>query len=686
MPSPATYAVIEQPPDPRRDRDLARGVEGRASRLGFLGSMALWDLAIVVCALHGWAIWVAMGGYEGMTSDWPLLRDDHPLYYHTALVTRSFLAQSGTTAGYDPAFMAGYPKSIVFPSSSTLPELVVYFFGGARPALAYKVYVFIGVAAFPWLFLAATALLRATGVGGLVAVCLSMLYFWTDWPINYAMFGMVPYLLAIPLGLIAVASTAAYIGRGGMLRWLVAALSCGVCVLVHFTSAMIVAPAALACYLTGIVRLRGQGQGERFPASRHLGVVMIPVAVLLMNAFWWLPGIYLASTKGDSSFTFVHTEPVVGRILQIFVTEAYIQVFLVGLGLVGLVATIRRTPIAGVGLAVFALSGFFWGYMAGMFRALDFLQPGRHTYAFYSCLTVAAGLGWAEVCRRLRAIRGRLDVWATVALFLVGFRLFAVPFDASVAIHLARPTLWLEQWFPGARKQVVFNPWTQSFLTSRPNPNLMRMIAGIKRHVQPGERLLYEEVGKGRETSPFGDGRYSGLLPERCGVEVLGGPYLHASLTTNFTQFGEGKLFGDPKWGRDQFVKYARLYRPAAIVCWSARARSFCKENPDLVEIKDDDGEILIGRVKGFEGATIRGEAKVVAGPNRLVVSDVKPDLDGLAVLRYHSVPCLRSRPEGRWEPLLLEGDPVPFIGVRPGAEPIELELAIPLPWAGRRP
>ena len=43
---------------------------------------------------------------------------------------------------------------------------------------------------------------------------------------------------------------------------------------------------------------------------------------------------------------------------------------------------------------------------------------------------------------------------------------------------------------------------------------------------------------------------------------MIGGPYLHASLTTNFTQFGEGKLFGEADWDRDQFVRYARLYRP----------------------------------------------------------------------------------------------------------------------------
>ena len=76
---------------------------------------------------------VGLGGWGGLTNGWPLWRDDHPLYYHSALVTRSFLRSSWTTAGYDPSFMAGYAKSVVFPSSSTLPEVVIAAFGGGRP-------------------------------------------------------------------------------------------------------------------------------------------------------------------------------------------------------------------------------------------------------------------------------------------------------------------------------------------------------------------------------------------------------------------------------------------------------------------------------------------------------------------------------------------------------------------------
>ena len=106
---------------------------------------------------------------------------------------------------------------------------------------------------------------------------------------------------------------------------------------------------------------------------------------------------------------------------------------------------------------------------------------------------------------------------------------------------------------------------------------------------------------------PFQGGRFSGLLARAHGVEVIGGPYLHASLKTNFTQFGEGKLFGKPTGTATDFVRYAKLYRPSAILCWSPHARRFCRENPDLVKVLEDDGTVLIGRVVGFRGGFHRG-------------------------------------------------------------------------------
>src|SRR5262249_52743512 len=155
-----------------------------------------------------------------------------------------------------------------------------------------------------------------------------------------------------------------------------------------------------------------------------------------------------------------------------------------------------------------------------------------------------------------------LACWVAVGLALIGVRIFGPSLVDSIRYRLLSG---------------------EPFLSSRPSPRLLWVIDRVGRHVKPGERLLYEESGKDLPfmADPYRHGRFSGLLPHRTGVELLGGPYLHAALTTNFTQFGEGKLFGRANWDRDFFLRYARLYRPSAILCWSPHARTFCRNNPD---------------------------------------------------------------------------------------------------------
>jgi hypothetical protein len=596
-----------------------------------------------------------------MVGEWPILIADHGFHYHHGLVTRDFLLASGMSAGYDPSFMSGYPMSVITGTSSTLVNLVMLAFGKDRPAVAFKVFTFLCVASVPWLVVLAALVLRSSAMSVAWSVLLFLFYFWTDWPINYADFGMTSYLISVPLGLVTVALLSAYLARGGPVRWLWAAISCGGIFLVHLTSAMVVAPAGVLAYLVAVVRARRGGSA--FPVSRHIGLVALVPVILLMNAFWLLPGYWLRMTAGKSDFVFAHPESVLKRLGEIVWSEAPIEPFVLGLGLLGLAALGRRRPEAAAGLGGLMLAGFGWGYLAGAFRSLDSLQPGRHTFTCYSAACLAGGIGLDEVLVRLRSARlGRLDRLALVGLALVGARLFG----PAVVLSLKQR-----------------NGGPETFLSSRPTPRMLQVVKMVKEHVRPGERLLFEETGFPIEgqNDPY-DGRHlSPILPHVAGIEVIGGPYLHTPVETNFTQFGENKLFGRKNWDRDFFVRYAKLYRPAAICCWSMKARAFCEANPDLIRVVEDDGTILLGRLIGFEGATIRGTARVEAGPNRLVVHDAvaEDNGDGLVVLRYHAVPYLSADPPVAVERVMLEDDPVPFIGLRPTKGPVTIKMILPL-------
>jgi hypothetical protein len=214
--------------------------------------------------------------------------------------------------------------------------------------------------------------------------------------------------------------------------------------------------------------------------------------------------------------------------------------------------------------------------------------------------------------------------------------------------------------------------------------------------MRPGERLLYEESGADVTgvPDPYQQGRFSGLLPHFTGVEVIGGPYLHAAISTNFTQFGENRLFGRDEWDLSYFTRHAEIYQPSAIICWTPRSLAFCQAHPEIFDIKAVDerslpvidprtnqlvgfrSRLIFATIKGYGRAASRGSARVEAAPGRLRISDAQPDeLDGRVVLRYHHVPRLRSRPQIQIEPVRLGDDPVSFIGIRPPPGSTTLEL-----------
>ena len=100
----------------------------------------------------------------------------------------------------------------------------------------------------------------------------------------------------------------------------------------------------------------------------------------------------------------------------------------------------------------------------------------------------------------------------------------------------------------------------------------------------------------------------------------------------------------------------------------------------DLIQVLDDDGIVLIGRVLGFEGDFLREMDEWKPPPGRIRISEMSPGLDGWVVLRYHSVPYLTTSPKVVCEPEFREDDPVPFIRLRPppGTSEVELELRLP--------
>ena len=691
----AAYALAEPPEgaDPRRTNArptpeaASTGVD-RSRRWARLSRFGRASAVVAMLVGHGWLCLACQGGWAAIWSPDPLAIHDHPMHYHNAVVTRAFLHQSGTTAGYDPFFMAGYAKSAVSDPSGTLIEVWVDLFGADNPAAAYKGLLWAIMAALPALIAIAIRLYGGRGDAIWFGTLAFLVYFWTDYAPEYAAFGMTSFLLVVPFGLVVSGLATHYFVLGGLFRWFGALVGASALIFVHPLGVQTAGPAVLAVYAWTIIR---RNELERPPGfGRHLGAWIIPPIGLALNAFWWRPILSLHSEYEGRGQMFSHPEPVWQRLAQIFAlaepVQGPIQMILLSAIPIGLGAIWSRGRPWAIALGTFIAAGFFWGYLAGFSRALDSLQPGRNTYAVFAGAAVASGIGWGSIRLRLRAGPGRLDRWAMLGLLLVGLRLFGPAIDRNLSYRTGH-RLFSYSENPGAR----FRIWTPTgagpYLSSRPDPFQDWLVARVLEHFDPGDRLYYEEGGmaSGDLDDPFGGRRYGGLLPELTGVEVIGGPFLHVPVRENFTQIGMGRLFGADDWDRERFDHYGDLYGPEGLICWSPLARAFCQRNPDRCEIVAERSPILVVKLRGFEGETIRGSAEVTASAGRLVVAPGPDDVDEPIVLRYHSVPGLRSTPPGLLRAVEMSGDPVPFIGLRrpEGPSTIEIEWDAPPPGLG---
>ncbi len=401
-----------------------------------------------------------------------------------------------------------------------------------------------------------------------------------------------------------------------------------------------------------------------------------------MNAFWWLPGIWLAGTKGPSDFAFSHSaEGVCRRLGQIFSTEAPIQSLLIAAGLPGMLMLLRRDRILGWACVGFCAAGFAWGYVAGLSKSLDFLQPGRHTYAFYLALAVAAGAMIEELLKRLRSGLHSLDRWVMIGAILIGVRVIGYPGGYS-AFALSRMVHIVRSPEPPNAASAMDRRLCRPSSQTRPAAALRR--GRVRRR---DRRRAW-----GRHPAP------SRCVPGRPTQRHLAGTHRRSAhrrpLSARFPAnklhpVRRGKTLRQEKLDEARLHSLRQTLRPICHIMLDATCAAVLRQNSDLVEIletrafSDKDRTLttfILARVKGFEGDFLEGSGQVEATAGVLRLHDLTPGLDGTVVLRYHSVPYLRARPEVAIEQEFREDDPVPFIRLRLPAGTSDVEVRLHLP------
>ncbi len=315
----------------------------------------------------------------------PVIVVDHAIHlYHGALGGR-FLHEHGTTWGFDPFFMAGYPETPVWDSSSNFSILFQWLAGGDYSPVAYK----LGLLACMILLLGAiSAGALAAGLGRwetALATLLGWLYFWIGFPIALWRSGLFSFVL-VSAGLVLLLGLALrFDARPTPGRW-AAMIATGTALFFAHVMAPILAFGAMVGYLATTPRRHGR----RWSTALALGAVLVVAA----NLFWLTP---LWQFRGirTPAFGFLSTDT--AWFLQEFYlgesVDGRVSLALLILGIAGLATwwlggtgeRARAATFTGSAITLLVLFGF-----GSLWPVMRVLEPLRYRVPLHFLLAVPA--------------------------------------------------------------------------------------------------------------------------------------------------------------------------------------------------------------------------------------------------------------------------------------------------------
>jgi hypothetical protein len=618
----------------------------------------------------------------------PVVVVDHSIHeYHGALGAR-FLRKHGTTWGFDPFFMAGYPETPVWDSSSN-PAILFDTLGGGNDFRAYKV----------GLFATSVLLLAVIAAGGwaaglgiaevALATTLAWIYFWTAFPIWVWRSGLFAFIVtSAGVGLL-LGLCVRFDRRPTRSGWCaMAAVGAGL-FFVHITAFVLAAGGALAFYLTVAWR-----HGRRW----HAGLLGAAALALAVNGPWLVTLWRFRKIRTESGgFMTTDSAQTMIKYFLSHTVDSRLSLFLFVLGTAGLLrwwVVGRRAAAAAYGgsiafLVFLTLFGSLWG-------PTRTLEPLRFRIPCCFLLAVPAG----------SMITGAT---AGLARWVGGGRKGV----------LAAGIIWLTTLFVwGVNDRPIVTLGADLLMMNRPlvvglTPEMKAMVGWLKANTDLSARILFEDQLRLYEFTDPETVHWTPLLPFLLRPDArlfIGGLY-----QTAFIRHHEMAAFGDFRlgdrtidaWREPELKQYCDMYNIGWVICWSPLSRFWFDRfapatrvatlprlsSPDMPVSNNEHEWSTMVRLAGLEVARrymlggertyaiyrldrprtyfLRGRGRIISvEPNRIELADVEPD-GGAVVLSLHWLDTWRTDPPLILRPEPAPPDPVDFVRIEvPGPIP----------------
>jgi hypothetical protein len=607
-------------------------------------------LALGVASVLRVVGWSNLSPFGATGAERPIAFDDYALQFYYGQLGSRFLAEGGVTYGYDPNFMAGYPKTPIYYPSSKPYEFSLRLFSEFDPASVFNRTVFFMLAVLPFLMYGAAANFRLAPGERLAVVAMSVVPHLMVPVAGFYGFmeaaGMVPYVFASFLSVYVVSLVTRFLLTGERRVGLMLIAAAPLLFLSHLTAVLISAVPITAIYL-GRIRVT--------PPRRHIWMWLVLIAVAVAN--WpWIKGYLLFSHYSDLGEFYTpggseHFVPSGGLL-------APLRVYVASPKLVSLIPPVfaaiglwawwreRRTKLLTVFLPqiLFLFVVSFYGVHLG----LNAVAPARITlplglYLFFPAApALAAATRKAGEWIRRTTPTGRSDAVAAGAIA-------ALVLAACLAGLPAR--IWRPYTLPKLEKSEGFTD------------HGMALIEWLRDNTDASGRILHEETN--RKSHQYYGSHMPSWIPSYAGRELAGGPAPHALLKQNFLRFIAGTFRGKPIETVDAgtLSSYFSLYNVRWVLCWRRPTKRIFDRLPVATPVGKFD-KFTLYRIEIPPSFFLRGSGRVEVQGSRIFLREITPE-DGVVAIKYHWLESLRSDPPRTIEPLNALDDPIPFISVK---------------------
>ena len=573
----------------------------------------------------------------------PIFTDDYSYHFYYGLLGSKLLARHHTTWGYDPYFMAGYPKTIMSDPSNKIVEILIALLFFISPAVVLKLTILLTIVIVPILVYYTCKNMGLTSGQSTLGVGLAIGYWWLGLPHAKIPCGLFAFICASYLcPFVYSAFYRFFQGKEfkiGLLLTVIVPLT----FLLHPTTPVILTVPMLLLYLCSWKTLN---------KSIQLALLLIFALTLLVNSIWLLPFLEFHHYRTTSS-QFFQSSGLVGFISDYFTKNQNIELLLLVFGLLGLYLWRQRKehfkyiPLGGA--VIFLL---FLSYFGSLFNLTADLQPMRFKMPLHLFLVVPAAYGiWWSITTIKDSYARRELLMVTSLLLIMLIPLFAGKIYAVAFAFRAKP----------------YRP----FITSM-HPGNKTLIKWITDQTTKEGRILIEDSGfldkQGRNQSVWGHQFYlthfPALLPYYTEREFIGGPYPNTLIKHHFAEFHDGILFKKDidSISLPVLKQYFDLYNIKWVICWSKKSREFFDKYPHYLLSGTKVAKFYTYTVNRTPSFFHKGKGQITSDYNKLKLTQVKSD--GEIIIKYHWLQHLKTDPPRPIEKVMVMDDPIGFIKI----------------------